>query len=268
MKLRHPMLTLMGLLAFVLLLPGAAMARPAAGLAPDPDGEATVTVQGDDSQGQDESSVAQDAGERAVLAKYRRKRQAAEQDKLLGFGFEVEAGYTYLQMDDMNKALSLAGATPLHGALQLGADMGLTLFNDMLEIGPRIEYIYATSTSNSPAYGGYYEYSDSQTYEAALVPVTFGIRYKSHGTFAVMASLDAGEGWASFDYKDTYYGTSDSESGTCPVVDARIGLRAGRRFHGQLEAGYRRALVENMSGNLVNMDFSGWLGDAKLGWDF
>jgi hypothetical protein len=260
MKLRHPMLALMGLLALALLLPGAAMARVADGLAPDPDGEATVTVQGDDSQGQDEGSVAQDAEERAGLAKYRRKRQAAEQDKLLGFGFEVEAGYTYLQMDDLNKALTYFGADPMHGALLVGADMGVTLFNDMLEIGPRIEYIYASVDYD--ALGG------GPEYEASLVPVTLGVRYKTSGAVSGLASLDVGQGWAKFHADSSYFGTDYYKTGTCPVADLRVGLRAGHRFHGQLEAGYRRALVDNMSGNMVNLDFSGWLGDLKLGWDF
>jgi len=265
------MLIMTGLLALALLMPRSAEAKASANLAPDPDDDATVSVQDSSSQSQDVNSLAQDAGEKAVLAKYRQHRQDAERTKMLGFSFEVETGYTYLQMDDFNKVLNIVGATPMHSALLLGADAGVTLFNDMLEIGPRIEYIYAASSGNclisymGSSGGGSTNYS--VTYEASLVPVTLGVRYKTHGVLSALASVDVGEGWAKL-HATHSIGPDYTYAATCPVVDARVGLRAGRRFHVQMEAGYRRALVD-MGGNYIcNLDFSGYLGDVKLGYDF
>jgi hypothetical protein len=196
----------------------------------------------------------------------------------------LELGYTHLAMGDINAKLFRPhyGSDALHDAAYVGmfGAGGVTLWHDLIEVGPHAELIGTGAFLNQP--GG----SDSgnnnyDIYETYLVPITLEARFRTPGKFSVYGALGLGEGIAGFNATvNTNSGGGGGSStqnlsaqGTCPVYEARLGLRAGQRLNFRLEGGYRSAVVSGVkiSGAdvpPVDLDFSGWNLGIRLGYDF
>ena len=66
-----------------------------------------------------------------------------------------------------------------------------------------------------------------------------------------------------------------SAQSTCPVYEARLGVRFGQRLNFRLEGGYRSAFmpgvkISGSGGSMapVDLDFSGFNAGIRLGYDF
>jgi len=270
MKRKSLLLLLAGLFvltqALVLAVKAEAKVKKANTVVDEDDSQAVIAAQ--DATVIDED--ASDSSDEVVPSKVKRGKKAkkAKEPKAMGFGFGVDFGYTYLKMQKVNDAFNAAyGKEPVHDGFYVGLDLGLTLFHGILELGPRFEYIYTGAQVDTTYHSGYYSWTSSVNYSYSLVPVTFGVRFRTPGAVSLTGRLDVGEGFANAEYSGDYVSTVDS-TGTCPVVDARLGLRFGRRFHGQVEGGYRSALVTNMTKNWSELDFSGYTIGGKVGFDF
>ncbi len=200
----------------------------------------------------------------------------------LGFGFEVDCGDTYLIMDDISKYIrsqySSYDERSLHNGFYVGMSGGMTLFNGILEFGPRVEYIHANSQVSYDHYtyysmggfDGFWVYDGTYTnqYDLSLVPITFGVRLRTPGAISVVGSADVGGGFASYTFTDGYTNNSFTATGSCPVFEGRVGIRFGQQYHVQFDAGYRQAMAENMTDGMPNLEFSGLIAGGRLGIDF
>jgi hypothetical protein len=248
----------------------------------------------------------------------RRRRAAADEEdvaprkkdkvKAVGFGFDLHGGYTRLSMDDLNGDFrdyvnsSSESYSELHNGGYVGLDLNLTFLNSILAVGPRIQYIFGFpgTYKNDWSSGSNYSRTTIDNY-VQMFPLMFGVQARTPGTVSVQGGLNLGYAWAwwqqvyKYEYKSGSYSTSSSGTvsyaGSTPMMEARLGVRFGKRFHLLLDSGYRLAKVMEMKATADNsdngvksgdvakrwvggssrnleLDYSGWDLGARLGFDF